>query len=294
MQVVISVTFKQLLYYVTIAETGSFTVAAERLNLSQPPLSKQMMLLEKELNVQLLIRSSRKIRLTEAGSVLYSRAKDILKMVDCAASELGHVSGGINGTLRLGVISSASNAMLNDRLNRFSQACPNVTFDLHENTSHALLDQLKNGLIDAAVIRTPFNSEGLECRYLPADPLVAAGKAGFFEDRSAGALSFENLLGLPLIYCRSYDSLITSAFERSGLMPHFFCKNDDTRTSMLMANSGMGVAIVPESVAQLLVQGDDMCIRPLDAPDASSNIAFVYKQEGYVSKAVHKLAEYFV
>lgn len=286
-------TVKQLLYYVTIAETGSFTTAAERLNLSQPPLSKQMMLLEKELNVQLLIRSSRKIRLTEAGSVLYGRAKDILKMMDCAAAELSHVSGGINGTLRLGVISSASNAMLHGRLSRFSQSCPNVTFDIHEDNSYALLDQLRNGLIDAAVIRTPFNAEGLECLFLPADPLVVAGKGHFFAGKPEGPLPIDCLLGVPLIYCRSYDSLITSAFERSGIPPQFFCKNDDTRTSMLMANSGMGVAIVPESVAQLLVRDEDMCIRALDAPDAASCIAFVYKQDGYVSKAARKLAEYF-
>lgn len=289
----IRVTVKQLLYYVTIAETGSFTIAAEKLNLSQPPLSKQMMLLEKELNVQLLIRSSRKIKLTEAGSVLYARAKDILKMIDGAAAEINHVTGGINGMLRLGVISSASNAMLNDRLNRFSQACPNVTFDIYEDVTYTLLDKLRNGLIDAAIIRTPFNAEGLECCYLPADPLVVAAKEFYFRSKPEGALSIESLLGAPLIYCRSYDPLISAAFERCGIPPHFLCKNDDTRTSMLMANSGMGMAIVPESVARLMMQGDDMAIRPLDAPDAESCIAFVYKQEGYVSKAVRKLAEYF-
>ena len=75
---------RQLYYFTVIAETGSFTAAAKKLGLSQPPLSKQIMMLEEDLGVRLLTRGARKAELTEAGSYLYSRAKDILSMMDTA------------------------------------------------------------------------------------------------------------------------------------------------------------------------------------------------------------------
>lgn len=79
---------KQLFYFVSVAETGSFTAAAQKLGLSQPPLSKQIMLLEEELGVMLLKRGSRKAELTEEGTYLYGQAKNILSMMDTTAQEL--------------------------------------------------------------------------------------------------------------------------------------------------------------------------------------------------------------
>lgn len=92
---------RHLYYFTVIAETGSFTAAAKKLGLSQPPLSKQIMMLEEDLGVRLLNRGARKAELTEAGAYLYSRARDILSMMDTAASELQNFPSSAKGILKL-------------------------------------------------------------------------------------------------------------------------------------------------------------------------------------------------
>ena len=171
---------KQLFYFVSVAETGSFTAAAQKLGLSQPPLSKQIMLLEEELGVILLKRGSRKAELTEEGTYLYGQAKNILSMMDTTAQELSHFHGGQNGVLRLGTISSSGYILTEQILKKFCREFPRIRFELNEGNTYELLEQLKNGIIECAILRTPFNSEGFECIYGPEEPLAAVGERRFF------------------------------------------------------------------------------------------------------------------
>ena len=179
---------KQLFYFVSVAETGSFTAAAQKLGLSQPPLSKQIMLLEEELGVMLLKRGSRKAELTEEGTYLYGQAKNILSMMDTTAQELSHFHGGQNGVLRLGTISSSGYILTEQILKNFCQEFPRIRFELNEGNTYELLEQLKNGIIECAILRTPFNSEGFECIYGPEEPLAAVGKPRFFHGEGAAII----------------------------------------------------------------------------------------------------------
>ena len=166
---------RQLQYFVRIADEGSITGAARSLHMSQPPLSMQMKLLEEELGVILLKRGSRKAELTEEGTYLYGQAKNILSMMDTAAQELSHFHGGQNGVLRLGTISSSGYILTEQILKDFCREFPQIRFELNEGNTYELLEQLKNGIIECAILRTPFNSEGFECIYGPEEPLAAVG-----------------------------------------------------------------------------------------------------------------------
>ena len=285
-------TAKQLLYFVTIAETGSFTLAAEKLNLSQPPLSKQIMLLEKELDTQLLIRSSRRIKLTESGILLYNRAKDILRLMDSAATDLGNLSGKTCGTVRLGIVHSMGDLLLNERLSEFLKECPNVTLDLYEADTNTLLDQIKSGTLDAAIVQTPFNPEGLECRYLPEDSFAVFARHHYLP-AGLETLSASDLIGQPLIYCRSFERMVSELFDDAGLPYHCLCKTSDIRTALLLANSGHGIAIVPDRLARLATRNPDMQIIPLTTPDSAMQFAFVYKKNTRLSKSVQTLVDLF-
>lgn len=286
-------TAKQLLYFVTIAETGSFTMAAEKLNLSQPPLSKQIMLLEKELDTQLLVRSSRRIKLTESGVVLYSRAKDILRMMDSAAADVGSLCGKMGGTVRLGAVHSTGDMMLNGKLSEFLKMYPGITLDLYESNTGVLLEQIKNGSLDAAIVQTPFNAEGLECKYLPEDSFAVIGKSEFFPE-GLTKVSINNLIGKPLIYCRSDERAIVDEFEQAGLPYRCLCKTCDVRTALMMAYAGHGVAIVPHQLAKSAVKVfGDIAVIPLESPLLTMQLAFVYKKDTYHSQRVLALAERF-
>ena len=274
---------KQLHYFVAIVETGSFTAAAQALGLSQPPLSKQIMALEKELGVSLLTRSSRKAEPTPAGAFLYDKAKNILGIMDSAQRQLKGFKNGLSGVLRLGTISSSGHMLTGAFLKDFCRDYPDVRFELTEGNTYQLLDHLKNGLIECAILRTPFNSEGFQCCYGPRESLVAVGASSFFGSLASGqAMDLVELAGKPLIYYRRFEPILSAAFQNLGLIPCIFCRNDDARTCLLWAGAGLGVALVPETICKLPIAAD-LEKHPIRSSSTTTQMAAVYKKNGYVS-----------
>ena len=282
---------KQLYYFITIAETGSFTDAAKKLGLSQPPLSKQIMLLEEDLGIKLFERGSRKTELTEAGSFLYSRAKDILNMMEDVTKELMNFPSSAKGTLKLGTISS-SGIILQDFLKTFCSSHPNVKFEITEGNTYELMEKKRNGIIECAIIRTPFHSEGFACEYGKNEPLMAAGIPAFFSEIPAEKIILTDLSGKPLIYYRRFDAIISTAFQNIGVEPHIFCRNDDARTCLQWAESGLGIALVPRSICQA-EKFSNLALREIDSPDTVTRIAAVYKKNGYVSNIAREFVTCF-
>lgn len=285
-------TSKQLLYFVTIVETGSFTAAAQALGLSQPPLSKQLMTLEEEVGVTLLVRGSRKAQPTQAGSFLYERAKHILAAMDSATKQLQGFESGARGILKLGTISSSGHMLTGNFLKDFCKDYPNVRFELTEGNTYELLEHLKNGLIECAILRTPFNSEGFQCCYGPEEPLLAVGKGDYFDSLSSGAeIHLTDLAGKPLIYYRRFESIISAAFQNIGLEPDIFCRNDDARTCLLWAGAGLGVALVPETICNLPL-AENLAKHRILSEFTVTRMAAVYREKGYVSEITKKFVEY--
>ena len=282
---------KQLYYFTTIAETGGFTAAAKKLGLSQPPLSKQILLLEEELGVKLFERGSRKTELTEAGTFLYSRAKDILTMMDSIVEELDHFPTASKGILKLGTISSSGN-LLHDFLKIYCCTHPKVRFEVTEGNTYELLEKMKNGIVECAIIRTPFNAEGFECVYGKEEPLIAVGTPSFFSGVPKNNIRLTDLSGKPLIYYRRFDSIISLAFQNSGIMPNIFCRNDDARTCLQWASTGLGIALVPESISKI-GEHTDLVFREIDSEDTVTRMAAVYKKNGYVSNIAKEFVSYF-
>ena len=126
---------KQLTYFLAIAEEGNISAAAKKLHISQPPLSLQLKLLEEELGVVLLERGARKSTLTDAGRLLYKHARYILQLVENAEREIQDFGNGIQGTLRLGTISSSGTILLGERMRLFHRAAPNIRFEIHEGNT---------------------------------------------------------------------------------------------------------------------------------------------------------------
>ena len=166
---------RQLIYFATIVEEGSISAAAKKLHLSQPPLSYQLKLLEEELHLQLLQRGARGVQLTEAGKVLYKRAQGILELTERTQKELQAMAGGFAGTLHIGTVSSSGASLLDWRIPAFHEQYPQIGFAIHEGNTFELMEMLESGLIELAVVRTPFHDEQVDCRYLQQEPMIAAG-----------------------------------------------------------------------------------------------------------------------
>lgn len=239
---------KQLEYFRTIVDAGTVSAAARELHMTQPPLSYQMKMLEEELQVTLFLRSAKKIILTEAGRTLYEQAGKILMLTDLTRREV--IKSGQEATLHIGMTPSTV-SMMSEYLLRLAKRYPQLHFDIHEGSTFTLKDQLENHQIDVTTLRTPIVLNGCETRSLAKEKLLAMAVPEYpvFQNRSS--LRLQELLEQPLILSHRYRNYMLSAFERAGLMCDIYCACEDARTAMAMAEKGMGIAILPESMLDL-------------------------------------------
>ena len=285
---------RQLLYFTTIAEEGSISAAAKKLHLSQPPLSYQMKLLEEELHLPLIERSARGIALTEAGRVLYKRAQGILELSELTRKEMLAMASGFTGTLHLGTVSSSGASLLGWRIPAFHQKYPQIGFAIHEGNTFELMEMLESGLIELAIVRTPFHNDQLNCLYLSPEPMIAAGAASFFPAGmpSGQPISLELLGHAPVILYRRFEKILLSLCEQKGITPQVFCIADDARTTLMWAEAGLGVAVVPQSAYRIMPH-HNMVYGELSEEDLHTRIAAVCKKGCSLSWAAQQFLEIF-
>ena len=280
---------KQMEYFITIVNEGSISAAAKSLHISQPPLSTQMKLLEEELGVTLFQRGSRSIILTEAGKLFYDRAQGILDMTGAARQELEQMGRGLHGALRLGMISSVETEAIINRITAFRTQHPGVNFCIYEGNTYQLMDKLNTGLIEAAIVRTPFPEESYDCLYLAEEPMMAVGMAKHFPDPHADSISLGQLAACPLIIYRRWENVL------NHMLPHnrqdYLCVNDDARTSLSWADTGIGLAITPASIARCTRPG--MLLKPITTPGFSSHITLIRRKHGTMSAICRDFITYF-
>ena len=285
---------RQLLYFTTIAEEGSISAAAKKLHLSQPPLCYQMKLLEEELHLPLIERSARGIALTEAGRVLYKRAQGILELSELTRKEMLAMASGFTGTLHIGTVSSSGASLLGWRIPAFHQKYPQIGFAIHEGNTFELMEMLESGLIELAIVRTPFHNDQLNCLYLSPEPMIAAGAASFFPAGmpSGQPISLELLGHAPVILYRRFEKILLSLCEQKGITPQVFCIADDARTALMWAEAGLGVAVVPQSAYRIMPH-HNMVYGELSEEDLHTRIAAVCKKGCSLSWAAQQFLEIF-
>jgi DNA-binding transcriptional LysR family regulator len=238
----------QLNFFIKVVEEGSFSAAARKLYMSQPPLGRQIKRLEAELGTSLFIRDTSKMTLTDAGYTLYQRAKSILNMTAIAEKEVRAIAEGSNGILRLGTTSSSSNEQIQNHILEFHRQNPGVSFEIYEGDSYSLIELLYRGQLDVAFVRTPFPAKDVRSICLKTEPLLAVGQASFFKD--CGDVTLAWLQNCPLIIYRRWEPLLRNAFHEKGLNLCPLCVNDNAWTSLSWASSGLGVALVPSSAIE--------------------------------------------
>lgn len=270
---------KQLQAFTAVVEEGTISAAAKRLHIAQPPLSCQMKSLEAELGAPLFWRGARHITLTPAGQALYKRARQMEQLSQVARQEVTALRDKVQGTLRIGTVSSSS-ARLLPYVRTFHAAYPEIRFELEEGNTYELLELLRRDLIEVAIVRTPFPMEGMQCRFLETEPMAAAARPGWFGGEQA--LRMADLAPWPLIVYRRFENLIASACQEAGFEPNLFYKTQDARTSLLWADAGLGVALVPQSALAIIPGGLSFC--PIEEKSLYTRIAAIAKQTRTLSE----------
>ena len=258
---------RQLEYFRKIAQTGSINEAARQLNMSQPPLSYQLKLLEEELDVVLFERSRQGVTMTEAGKLLYQRSEELLQFADSTKLEVSQI--GKRQVLRLGMTSTTVGPIL-PIISAFVQKHPEVTFEVHDGSTYSLADLLRNGIIDVSVVRTPLQLDDLDYQLFCEEPMIAVSGPGV----SGGGLSLKELTGTPLILYRRYEPFLLDAFHAQGLEPWVLCVCDDARDAMQWAEQGLATAIFPRSMENLC---KGLCIRPILEESLNTKILLIWR-----------------
>ena len=283
--------FKQLTAFVTTVQEGNISKAAHKLNISQPPLSTKLKELEAELGVTLFERGPRQIELTQAGRIFYRRATAILELLALSQSELNDYKLGKSGTLRIGIVSSVSSTLINEWLSAFHKRYPYIHFNIFEGNTYTQLDKLRSNLIEVAIVRTPFSADDLDCTLLRAEKVYAIGKASFFQDTNT--FTIQSLASHPLILYRRWEKIISNLCSEQNFTPNILCLNDDARTTISMAQAGLGIGIVPES-ALIAINDETLVQKILDHPSLTSNICLLRNPTSYLSTIVENFYDTLV
>ena len=265
---------KQLEYFCSIVEAGTISGAAKALHMTQPPLSYQMKMLEDELEMQLFLRGTKKITLTEAGVALYERAESLLKMADITKREVFRI--GTAATIHIGITPS-SVSMMAEYLARFAQKFPAIHFDIHEGSTFALREQLENQVVDITTLRTPLIIKGYETKSLAKEKLlILALPAHEIMQQDPQNLTLKTLSQYKIILSRRYRSYVLSAFEKKGIFCDIYCECQDARTALTLAENGLGVAVLPASMQKLTSRV--VCREIIDA-DLTTEILLAWRKE---------------
>lgn len=267
---------KQLHYFTTVVEEKTVTAAAEKLHMTQPPLTMQLHALESELGCKLFERKGRTLSLTDAGQHMYRRALEIIGMCDNAQREMKDYRNGTVGTLRIGVISSVQGTLFTKILKEYHDRYPNIKISVFSANTYQLLEKLQNREIDTAITRTPFSAAKLHAEYIRTEEILAIGKSDFFGKAAAGGtdITLAELARLPLIIYRRWQKVIESVFESAGLSPNICCVNDDARMTLLLALNGLGVGLLHPSAIPS-EYGGDISVMRLPEKALTSRIALV-------------------
>jgi DNA-binding transcriptional LysR family regulator len=262
---------QQLRYAVALAEELNFGRAALRAGVRQPPFSQQIRKLEEELGVRLFERTTRQVRLTPAGEAFVAEARTCLAHSALAAESARRVGRGEAGRLVIGFVGSATNLILPRVLRRFRARYPRVQVELRELPTAQQAEELSQGLLDVGLLHAPLAgpaAEVLTTRTVARELLLAALPADHPHATSTSippaALACEPFVMFPRRYGSALFDRIIAVARAAGFEPRIVQEAAQMQTIVGLVAAGIGVSIVPESVARL--RRGDVAFRPLSPP----------------------------
>src|SRR5271163_4846321 len=240
--------FHQLRYVCAVADTGSFSRAAERCQVAQPSLSQQVLKLEEDLGAKLFDRLGRSVRLTEAGRAFVPHARSILTEMEAARSSVADKCADVRGSVAVGVIPTIAPYMMPRYTTAFAKKFPEAKLRIVEETTPVLLESLRDWSVDLAILALPLRSKDLELFPLRTEPLFAVlpkdhPRAG------AESLSLKELRGESFVMLRDghcFRDVSVAACTRAKVNPRIAFESGQFSSLLGMVAAGVGVSLVPE------------------------------------------------
>ena len=272
---------RHLRYFVAVAEELHFGRAAERLFMAQPPLSQQIRQLETEIGVVLFTRTNRRVQLTSAGAVFLTETRAILAQVKTAVRKAQRADRGEAGWLGVGFVASSTYDVLPDILRTFREHYPDIELELLEMLGNEQDEALRAKRIHIGFSRLPSPGEGIiHEAVMEEDLIVAVPSSHALAHRSV--LNLTDLAGEPFILfphrpLSSYAEHILRICQDAGFSPRIVQETGEMQTAVSLVAAGIGVAIVPESVRNLMRAG--VVYRTFAAPTPRIELTMLYRKD---------------
>ncbi len=285
--------------YIEIVERGTLSAAARSLHVAQSALSNQLKQFEEDYQTTLFIRTSRQMEPTDAGRILYKKAKEIVALVDASHKEIEAYVEGSQGVLRIGTTQAYPDVFMTGLLTAFQKEYPQIRYEFHEESSHEVIELLRAGVIEIGVTRhagmlPPFLDVELAltenvCLYCHKD------NPWFGQERES--IAIKELDGVTLAISRGIDELVTDICQREEINPHIMSISTSRSNPMMWAKENIAAAIIRTGEAEALSDDDCFC-RPLVSKDSvvnselKSQRTFIVVKETILSAAAQKFLEF--
>ncbi|ETS30827.1 LysR family transcriptional regulator [Photorhabdus temperata] len=294
-----AIELRHLRYFVAVAEELHFGRAAERLNISQPPLSQQIQSLENSINAQLLERNNRNVSLTPAGNMFLEEAYQILAQVDAAVIKAARMQKGELGEISIGFTSTTPFMhKVTLSLRQFRERYPEVSIHMHQMNTKRQIAPLLTGRLDIGIMRNTQLPDNLEHRLLfresfmlavyDGHPLLEYAQLGIKLDMLAGhpLVFFEREVGTAL-----YDEIVT-LLAQAGVTPMISQEAGEAMTILGLVSAGLGISVVTESFTRMKVDGVQYI--PLADNQSFSEVWLVNHKSRPVSAAADRLTRLLI
>lgn len=293
----LNLSLRQLLYFVTVAEEKHFRRAAERLHISQPPLTQRIQSMERELGVQLFKRSGRQVELTEAGRLVLVEAQAVLAQIERLREVALRAEHGETGNLRIGFTTSVA------FIHAFTQATkdfqhdyPAVTLSLTPTISSRAIDDLRQRKIDVCLIRQVPVPVGVRQVTVAHDELMLVLPSAH-PNASDERVALEEIAGERFIAYHgeqrnALNAHIMDVWARVGFIPRVTQWAENGLAILTLVAAGFGIALLPSSISSIHIDGIVWKHIDMDGKFTSSSIVMMYRSEAENDKILSRFVDY--
>ena len=285
-------TLTQLQYTLAVAEEGNFTQAAEKCFVTQPTLSMQIQKLEEELAVKLFNRSTKPISLTTIGEKIIDQAKIILKEAKRMDDIVSMERGIVGGNFRLGIIPTIMPTLLPLFLNTFIKKFPKVNLKIEELNTAAIVEELKNGKLDAGIAASPLEDSKLIEKPLYYEPFVGyiPQSHPLSKLKSLNPSDLEKMDVLVLEDGHCCREHVLKLCQTPNPTNSFNLKSGSFETLIHLANDGLGMTLLPYLQTRNLSPKNKENLRPFESPEPAREISLIYSKSQLKLPVIESLA----
>ena len=244
---------RHLKYFLAVAEELNFTKASEKLFISQPPLSRQIMELEEEIQARLFIRNNKKVELTEAGKYFEKEVRELFQHLERISIKTKKIAENVSGEFRIAYISSIYSFVISELIKHLKEQFPYVNFKLFEVSTTKQIAALEQGKIELGIIRSPIKSPNIKTQLWFQDGFSVVYNKSVIQinsEKEIPKLKDETFVFFNKDYAPHYHEILLQLCAFYGFTPKVVHESNNINSIVQLVKNGLGISIVPSNIAK--------------------------------------------